>query len=62
MDVVDLEEIDDNRENEQIEDYAPQYDVGILGYAVDRGVYLNQGRIGAQQGPDAIRENLAIWL
>ncbi|TDM46170.1 formimidoylglutamase [Macrococcoides goetzii] len=63
VDVVDLEEIDDNRENEQIEDYASQYDVGILGYAVDRGVYLNQGRVGAQQGPDAIREkfgNMAL--
>ena len=29
---------------------------GILGYACDEGVYRNQGRVGAVEGPDAIRK------
>lgn len=29
--------------------------VALLGYAIDEGVALNQGRIGAKEGPDAIR-------
>lgn len=33
--------------------------VGLLGYAVDEGVLRNQGRVGAQNGPDAIRNRLA---
>lgn len=63
VDVVDLEGINEKNDNEQIKEHTAQYDVGILGYAVDRGVYLNQGRVGAQQGPDAIREkfgNMAL--
>ncbi|RXK18316.1 formimidoylglutamase [Macrococcus sp. DPC7161] len=34
-------------------------DVGILGYAVDQGVELNQGRIGSSTGPNAIRQKFA---
>ncbi len=30
--------------------------VGILGYACDEGVRRNQGRVGAAEGPDAIRK------
>ena len=33
--------------------------VGILGYAVDKGVALNKGRIGAKEGPDAIKQAFA---
>ena len=32
---------------------------GILGFACDEGVKRNQGRIGAAQGPEAIRRSLA---
>lgn len=32
---------------------------GILGYAVDKGVELNNGRVGAQEGPDAVRKAFA---
>ena len=32
--------------------------VGILGYACDEGVRRNNGRVGAQEGPAAIRERL----
>lgn len=32
--------------------------IAILGYACDEGVRRNQGRIGAAQGPDAIRKQL----
>ncbi|NQZ45204.1 MAG: formimidoylglutamase [Flavobacteriaceae bacterium] len=31
---------------------------GLLGYACDEGVHLNQGRIGANEGPEAIRRML----
>ncbi len=33
-----------------------EWDVAIIGFADDRGVVLNQGRPGAAQGPDKIRE------
>lgn len=33
-----------------------EWDVAILGFADDRGVVMNQGRPGAAQGPDRIRE------
>tara|TARA_R110002051_G_scaffold28797_2_gene67931 strand:+ start:2823 stop:3809 length:987 start_codon:yes stop_codon:yes gene_type:complete len=33
-------------------------DIVFLGYACDEGVKRNQGRIGAQSGPDAIRKQL----
>lgn len=33
-----------------------EWDVAILGFADDRGVMMNQGRPGAAQGPDRIRE------
>lgn len=33
--------------------------IGLLGYACDEGVKRNQGRIGAVEGPDAIRKQLA---
>ncbi|MGI9547905.1 MAG: formimidoylglutamase [Flavobacteriaceae bacterium] len=32
-----------------------QQNLGILGYACDEGVRRNQGRVGAKEGPDAIR-------
>lgn len=31
------------------------YDIAILGYAVDEGVKLNKGRVGAKEGPDAVK-------
>lgn len=38
----------------------PQYEkhIALLGYACDEGVRRNNGRIGAAQGPDAIRKQL----
>ena len=33
--------------------------VALLGYACDEGVQRNKGRVGAAQGPDAIRKQLA---
>ena len=33
--------------------------VALLGYAVDEGVLLNKGRVGAKEGPDAIRRAFA---
>lgn len=30
----------------------------LLGYGVDEGIHRNQGRVGASQGPDAIRDRL----
>ena len=33
--------------------------VGLLGYAVDKGVELNKGRLGAKEGPDAIKKAFA---
>ena len=37
----------------------PDTNIAILGYACDEGVRRNRGRIGAQEGPLAIRERLA---
>ena len=37
---------------------AGQFGVAIIGYAVDEGVRLNQGRTGAAQGPAALRARL----
>lgn len=34
-------------------------DIAILGYACDEGVRRNRGRIGASEGPKAIRDRLA---
>ncbi|MCE4956039.1 formimidoylglutamase [Macrococcoides caseolyticum] len=34
-------------------------DYAILGYAIDEGVRLNKGRIGAKQGPETIRRAFA---
>lgn len=33
--------------------------IALLGYAIDEGVALNKGRIGAKEGPDAIRRAFA---
>lgn len=33
--------------------------VGMLGYAVDKGIELNKGRIGAKKGADAIKQEFA---
>ncbi len=41
-----------------IEDHKT-LDFGILGYACDEGVKRNHGRLGALEGPKAIREKLA---
>jgi len=41
------------------EDSKIDTDIAILGYACDEGVRRNRGRIGAQEGPVAIRERLA---
>ncbi|MCU5745235.1 formimidoylglutamase [Staphylococcus sp. SQ8-PEA] len=41
------------------DDTAKRNGVGMLGYAVDYGVKLNKGRIGAKEGPDAIRKAFA---
>ena len=45
------------QDNLNIERTTPS--VGLLGYAVDEGVRRNQGREGAINGPDAIRNRLA---
>lgn len=36
-----------------------RHGVGILGYAVDKGVELNKGRIGAKEGPNVIKKTFA---
>ena len=33
--------------------------VGLLGYAIDKGVELNKGRVGAKEGPNAIKRAFA---
>ncbi|MDT7829401.1 formimidoylglutamase [Pricia sp. S334] len=38
--------------------HPSQKTIAILGYACDEGVRRNQGRIGAAEGPDAIRKQL----
>lgn len=43
-------------------DETPQsekHNIGILGFACDAGVRRNNGRVGAEAGPSAIRERLA---
>ncbi|UEX90506.1 formimidoylglutamase [Staphylococcus ratti] len=43
-----------------INDIQPQTDgVALLGYAIDKGVELNKGRVGAKEGPDAIKKVFA---
>ncbi|TDM04597.1 formimidoylglutamase [Macrococcus carouselicus] len=39
--------------------FSRQADVAWLGYAIDEGVRLNKGRMGAAAGPDAIRRAFA---
>lgn len=46
---ISLDELDINKKTKTI---------AILGYACDEGVKRNQGRIGAEHGPDAIRKSL----
>lgn len=50
IDCIDLEETELEIANKKI---------GLLGYSCDAGVKRNQGRIGAADGPDAIRRQLA---
>ncbi|WP_414053405.1 formimidoylglutamase [Macrococcus equi] len=50
VDIIDLE--DENKQD-------ISHNVGLLGYAVDQGVHLNQGRTGAKEGPSAIRQKFA---
>lgn len=38
---------------------ADGVDIGIVGYVCDEGVKRNLGRVGAQEGPNSIRERLA---
>ena len=33
--------------------------MGLLGYAIDKGVELNKGRVGAKEGPNAIKRAFA---
>jgi len=40
------------------DDY-PKHAIALLGYACDEGVRRNQGRVGAKDGPDAIRKAFA---
>ncbi|EGQ4297513.1 formimidoylglutamase [Staphylococcus pseudintermedius] len=43
-----------------LEHEAPQDgDIALLGYAIDEGVRLNKGRVGASEGPDAIKSAFA---
>ena len=46
-----------NLEKESQTDAVPH--VALLGYACDEGVRRNKGRVGAAQGPNAIRKQLA---
>ena len=41
---------------EKIENRFDKVGVGLLGYAVDKGIELNEGRIGAKKGPDEIKK------
>lgn len=43
----------------QVELASKQKGVGILGYAIDKGVELNKGRVGAKEGPNAIKKAFA---
>ncbi len=42
-----------------LEEIDPKRDIGLIGYACDEGVKRNLGRIGAVNGPKAIKERLA---
>lgn len=44
---------------EKIENRFDKVGVGLLGYAVDKGIELNEGRIGAKKGPDEIKKAFA---
>lgn len=46
-------------ENPELESHRSAGKTALLGYACDAGVARNNGRIGAAQGPDAIRAQLA---
>lgn len=46
-------------QNIKEESNESRHGVGILGYAVDKGVELNKGRLGASEGPNAIKKNFA---
>lgn len=48
-----------NFRNIEKDDSESRQGVGILGYAVDKGVELNKGRIGAKEGPNAIKKVFA---
>ncbi|MCE5130120.1 formimidoylglutamase [Staphylococcus saprophyticus] len=48
-----------NFRNIEDDDNESRHGVGILGYAVDKGVELNKGRIGAKEGPNAIKKTFA---
>lgn len=48
-----------NFRNIEDDDNESRHGVGILGYAVDKGVELNKGRIGAKEGPNAIKKMFA---
>ena len=45
----------------EINEFVPEKNsktIALIGYACDEGVKRNQGRIGAEKGPDAIRKSL----
>lgn len=46
----------------ELDDLKPSVhsQIALLGYACEEGVRRNQGRLGAAQGPDAIRKMLAV--
>ncbi|PIQ49915.1 MAG: formimidoylglutamase [Cytophagales bacterium CG12_big_fil_rev_8_21_14_0_65_40_12] len=46
----------------ELDDLKPSLhsQIALLGYACEEGVRRNQGRLGAAQGPDAIRKMLAV--
>lgn len=43
----------------KVEKSGTRKGVGILGYAVDKGIELNKGRVGAKEGPNAIKKAFA---
>lgn len=53
-----IELLDINNLSKQLPGLPP-IDVALLGYVCDEGVRRNRGRIGAHEGPKAIRERLA---
>ncbi|WP_053032294.1 formimidoylglutamase [Staphylococcus haemolyticus] len=44
---------------ENMENVSDKTGVGLLGYAVDKGVENNKGRIGSRKGPDIIKHEFA---